>query len=176
MQIKPSGTHYSTPSLPTGSTGSGPTSASLPSSGITSAGLSAHPQSASFAEHLRGLGTALQTAMPEIGTGTTNLPANQADMVDVLETTDLRDSMLAKSQSKDELRDTFQDFVGQTFFSEMIKSLRTTQKGAAYFNGGRAEEIFQGQFDQMMTEHLSDASAQSISDPMFKLFQLGRNQ
>jgi hypothetical protein len=73
-----------------------------------------------------------------------------------------------------ELREKFQDFVGQTFFTELIKSLRTSQKGAAYFNGGRAEEIFQGQFDQLMTEHLSDASAKTISDPMFELFQMGR--
>lgn len=73
-----------------------------------------------------------------------------------------------------ELREKFQDFVGQTFFTEMIKSLRTSQQGAAYFNGGRAEEIFQGQFDQQMAEHLSDASAKSIADPMFELFQLGR--
>ena len=75
-----------------------------------------------------------------------------------------------------ELQEKFQDFVGQTFFGEMIKSLRTSQKGSAYFNGGRAEEIFQGQFDQQMAEHLSDASAKSIADPMFKLFQLGRTR
>ena len=75
-----------------------------------------------------------------------------------------------------ELQEKFQDFVGQTFFAEMIKSLRTSQKGSAYFNGGRAEEIFQGQFDQQMAEHLSDASAKSIADPMFELFQLGRTR
>ena len=75
-----------------------------------------------------------------------------------------------------ELQEKFQDFVGQTFFAEMIKSLRTSQKGSAYFNGGRAEEIFQGQFDQQMAEHLSDASAKAIADPMFELFQLGRTR
>lgn len=74
----------------------------------------------------------------------------------------------------DELRQAFQDFVGQTFFSQMIASMRTTQEGAAYFNGGRAEKIFQGQLDQMLSEELSDASASKISDPMFKLFQLRR--
>jgi hypothetical protein len=73
-----------------------------------------------------------------------------------------------------ELKEKFQEFVGQTFFTELIKSLRTSQQGAAYFNGGQAEKVFQGQFDQMMSEHLSEASAQSISDPMFELFQLGR--
>ena len=82
----------------------------------------------------------------------------------------------ADKANASELRDKFQDFVGQTFFAEMIKSLRTSQKGSAYFNGGRAEEIFQGQFDQQMAEHLSDASAKAIADPMFELFQLGRTR
>ncbi len=81
-----------------------------------------------------------------------------------------------KSGDESALRETFQDFVGQTFFTELIKSMRATQEGAAYFNGGRAEEIFQGQFDQMMSEELSDASAKTISDPMFELFKLGRTR
>ena len=46
--------------------------------------------------------------------------------------------------------------------------------GAAYFDGGRAEKIFQGQLDQVLSEELSKASASKISDPMFKLFQLRR--
>lgn len=79
-----------------------------------------------------------------------------------------------QAPENDELRQAFQDFVGQTFFSQMIASMRSTQEGAAYFNGGRAEKIFQGQLDQMLSEELSDASASKISDPMFKLFQLRR--
>lgn len=74
----------------------------------------------------------------------------------------------------DELRKTFQDFVGQTFFGEMIKSLRSTQQEAAYMNGGRAEKIFQGQLDQTLAEELSNASADKISDPMYDLFTAGR--
>lgn len=81
---------------------------------------------------------------------------------------------LSSEEKHAALKDAFQDFVGQTYFGQMIKSLRSAQDGAAYLNGGRAEEIFQGQFDQMLSEHLSEASAQSIADPMFQLFQLGR--
>ena len=79
-----------------------------------------------------------------------------------------------QAPENEELRQAFQDFVGQTFFSQMIASMRSTQEEAAYFNGGRAEKIFQGQLDQMLSEELSDASASKISDPMFKLFQLRR--
>lgn len=77
--------------------------------------------------------------------------------------------------SEDPVREAFQDFVGQTFFSQMIASMRSTQGEPAYFGGSQAEKIFQGQFDQQLAEYLSDASAASFSDPMYKLFQLKRN-
>jgi Rod binding domain-containing protein len=72
------------------------------------------------------------------------------------------------------LRKAFQDFVGQTLFSQMIASMRKTQSDVPYFNGGQAEKIFQGQLDQVLSQELSNASASKISDPMFKLFQLRR--
>jgi hypothetical protein len=71
----------------------------------------------------------------------------------------------------DDLRKAFSDFVGQTFFSELIKSYRSTQQEAAYFNGGRAEKIFQGQLDQIFAEELSESSAEKISEPMFEQFK-----
>ncbi|MFO1065844.1 MAG: rod-binding protein [Pirellulales bacterium] len=85
-----------------------------------------------------------------------------------------RDAISKKKGEGESLKDVFQDFVGRTFFSELIKSLRSTQQGSAYMNGGRAEEIFQGQLDQVLTDHLSDASAASISDPMLEQVQRGR--
>jgi hypothetical protein len=72
----------------------------------------------------------------------------------------------------DDLRKAFNDFVGQTFFSELIKSYRSTQQPAAYFNGGRAEKIFQGQLDQMFAEELSERSADKIAEPMFEQFKV----
>ncbi len=91
----------------------------------------------------------------------------------------LSDALSNVSQTKvagdqDELQKTFQDFVGQTFFGQMIASMRSTQEDAPYFNGGRAEKVFQGQLDQVLAEELSDSSAAQFSDPMFKLFQLHR--
>ena len=76
--------------------------------------------------------------------------------------------------SKAEVREAFNDFVGQTFFSQMLSSMRETVGKPAYFHGGRAEEVFQGQLDAMMSEQLSDASAKQFSDPMFELFMLQR--
>jgi peptidoglycan hydrolase FlgJ len=81
------------------------------------------------------------------------------------------DSASTTSQPSDELRKAFSDFVGQTFFGELIKSYRSTQQPAAYFHGGRAEKIFQGQLDQMFAEELSDRSSEKIAEPMFQQFK-----
>lgn len=72
------------------------------------------------------------------------------------------------------LREAFTEFVGQTFFGELIKSYRSTQQPSAYFHGGRAEQIFQGQLDQVLTESLSQRTADTIADPMFELFMAKR--
>jgi len=77
----------------------------------------------------------------------------------------------AKSQA---LRQTFEDFVGQTMFGEMLKSMRKTQHKPAYFYGGRGEEVFQHQLDQVLAENLSHASADKIAGPMYELFTLNR--
>jgi flagellar protein FlgJ len=73
-----------------------------------------------------------------------------------------------------ELRDAFDSFVGQTFFGQMLSAMRKTLDKPAYFHGGRAEEIFQQQLDQVLGEKLADASADKFSGPMFELFVLDR--
>lgn len=74
----------------------------------------------------------------------------------------------------DTLRETFQDFVGQTLFGSMLASMRKTVGKPAYLHGGRGEEVFQQQLDQHLVEDLTDASAASISEPMYELFNLQR--
>jgi len=72
------------------------------------------------------------------------------------------------------LREAFDDFVGQSFYGQLIGSMRKTVGKSAYFHGGRAEEIFQAQMDQQLAEHMSDASAADFTGPMFDLFSLPR--
>jgi hypothetical protein len=72
------------------------------------------------------------------------------------------------------VREAFDDFVGQTFFGQMLSSMRETVGKPAYFHGGRMEEAFQGQLDQLLSEKLSDASAEQFSNPMYELFTLHR--
>src|SRR5690349_9964455 len=66
-----------------------------------------------------------------------------------------------------QLHGKFNEFVGQAFFGQMLKSMRATVGKPAYFYGGHAEEVFQGQLDQTMAEHLTKSSASKFADPMF---------
>ena len=68
----------------------------------------------------------------------------------------------------DKLHEAFTQFVGETFYGQMIKAMRSTVGKPAYFHGGRAEEVFRGQLDQSMAEHLTKTSAARFSDPMFE--------
>jgi Rod binding domain-containing protein len=67
-----------------------------------------------------------------------------------------------------ELRQQFTQFVGEVFFGQMIKAMRATTGKPAYFHGGRGEEVFQGQLDQKLAEHLTEVSAARFAEPMFE--------
>ena len=76
--------------------------------------------------------------------------------------------------SKKELREAFDDFVGQTFYNQMLSAMRKTVDKPAYFHGGQAEEVFQAQLDQTLSERLADATAEQFTGPMFELFNMPR--
>jgi Rod binding domain-containing protein len=73
-----------------------------------------------------------------------------------------------KSDQAAKLRETFTQFVGEAFFGQMIKAMRSTVGKPAYFHGGRGEEAFQGQLDQKMAEELAQKSASRFAEPMFE--------
>ncbi len=86
------------------------------------------------------------------------------------------DTMLNQSDGQpDALREAFDDFVGQTFFQQMLGAMRKTVQKSEYFHGGRAEEVFQGQLDQVLSERLAESSAREFTDPLFTLFTLNRS-
>ena len=73
-----------------------------------------------------------------------------------------------------QLRKTFDSFVGETFYGQMLKSMRKSVDKPAYFHGGRAEEIFTQQLDQVLTKKLSESSGNHLSDSMYALFTAAR--
>jgi len=75
-----------------------------------------------------------------------------------------------------ELRQQFQSFVGQTLFGQLLQSMRKTLGKPAYLHGGRTEEIFQQQLDQVLAEKITEASSESLAEPMFELFTMERGK
>jgi Rod binding domain-containing protein len=67
------------------------------------------------------------------------------------------------------LQDAYRQFVGKTFFGEMLKAMRSTLDKPAYFHGGQTEEVFRAQLDQHLADHMTEASAEQFADPMFRL-------
>ena len=66
------------------------------------------------------------------------------------------------------LPDAFDQFVGDTFFRQMLKSMRSGTGKPAFLHGGQAEEIFQSQLDEVMITDLVKATKDSFSAELFK--------
>jgi hypothetical protein len=56
------------------------------------------------------------------------------------------------------LREAFDSFVGETFYAQMLSSMRKSQ----------------GQLDQVLAEQMTTANADTFTGPMFELFSLNR--
>ncbi|MDR3182595.1 MAG: rod-binding protein [Planctomycetaceae bacterium] len=81
----------------------------------------------------------------------------------------LEDTVSSGTTEDPRFRELLHQFVGQTLFGQMLKSMRATQEKNPYFHGGRAEEIFQSQLDMQLTDEMTKASSKTLSDPMYKL-------
>ena len=68
-----------------------------------------------------------------------------------------------------ELKSAYTDFVGKTFFGQMLKAMRSTLDKPAYFHGGQTEEVFRNQLDQHLADRMTEVSADQIANPMFRL-------
>ncbi|HLJ11717.1 MAG TPA: rod-binding protein [Planctomycetaceae bacterium] len=79
-------------------------------------------------------------------------------------------SSKAPRRGQPAVREKFQDFVGGTFYKEMLKALRSGQKHSKYFYGGQAEEMFRGQMDQQIAEDMAHQYAGHLSDPLFEAY------
>lgn len=68
-----------------------------------------------------------------------------------------------------DLKNAYRDFVGKTFYGQMLKAMRTTVGKPAYFYGGQTEEVFRSQLDQQLADRMTEATADQLADPMFRL-------
>jgi hypothetical protein len=77
---------------------------------------------------------------------------------------------LADAQDK-QFRELVHQFIGQTLFGQMLKSMRATQEKNPFFHGGQSEEIYQSLLDMELTDQMTKASSKTISEPMYKLMK-----
>ena len=77
-------------------------------------------------------------------------------------------SQAEELQSAEKLRAAYREFVGKTFFGQLLKSMRSTVGKPAYFYGGQTEEVFRSQLDQQLADRMSESTAPQIADPMFR--------
>ncbi len=70
-------------------------------------------------------------------------------------------------QQATELKEAYGQFVGETFFGQLLKSMRATVGEPAYFHGGHAEEQFQARLDQQVAQDLAVGGG-GFSDEMFE--------
>ncbi|MGL4512120.1 MAG: rod-binding protein [Lacipirellulaceae bacterium] len=65
------------------------------------------------------------------------------------------------------LRDTYGQFVGETFYGSMLKAMRESVGEPAFFHGGRAERLMQSQLDQQMASDLASGSGADLAQSLF---------
>lgn len=68
-----------------------------------------------------------------------------------------------------ELKEHFTAFVGQTLFGQLFKTMRASLGKPAYFHGGRTEEVFQQQLDQVLAERMTQAQGGRYAEAMYDL-------
>ncbi len=75
-----------------------------------------------------------------------------------------------------ELKQAFQKFVAGTFYKQMFKAMREGQNKPAYFHGGQAEDMFQSQLDQQISEDLATRDGSGLADTLFSSFSRQLNE
>lgn len=67
-----------------------------------------------------------------------------------------------------ELKQAYGQFVGETLFGSMLKSMRATVGEPAYFHGGSAERHFQARLDQQIAIDLAEGQGATLSQKLFE--------
>jgi Rod binding domain-containing protein len=67
------------------------------------------------------------------------------------------------------VQETFTQTIAEPLFRQMLKSMHETVGKPAYFHGGRGEEMFQSQLDQVLAEQMAKSDGGSFTDSMFAL-------
>jgi peptidoglycan hydrolase FlgJ len=67
-----------------------------------------------------------------------------------------------RAKTKAEFAEKFNEVLGQTMYGTILKEFRKTSHKTPYFNGGRTEEVFGQQLDQVLAEKMAHRDAGKI--------------
>ncbi|MBN1341936.1 MAG: rod-binding protein [Phycisphaerae bacterium] len=71
-------------------------------------------------------------------------------------------------QRDKQLRERIDELVGITFFGTLLKTMRDSNLKGPYGHGGRGEEVFQGQFDQLLAQRLGKTGRFGLSEAIYR--------
>ena len=96
--------------------------------------------------------------------------ATRFDAVEPPKTESAADAPKTDARDK-QFRELLHQFIGQTLFGQMLKSMRATQEKNPFFHGGNAEDIYQSMLDMELTDQMTKATSKTLSEPMYKLMK-----
>ncbi|MEE9243806.1 MAG: hypothetical protein V3U55_07200 [Mycobacterium sp.] len=74
------------------------------------------------------------------------------------------------SRSATQLRRTINEVIGSVFFGPLMRAMRNSAIKGTVGHGGRGEEIFRAQLDQILTERAGASTHYPLSDVLFDRF------
>ncbi len=76
----------------------------------------------------------------------------------------------ATQKRQDELREAIDQTIGSVFFGPLMKTMRSSVLKGEIGHGGRGEEVFRAQLDQVLVERAGSATRYELSDVLFDRF------
>ncbi len=74
----------------------------------------------------------------------------------------------ASLKEAQDIKKAYTQFVGESFYGTMLKSMRKTVGEPAYFHGGQAEKLFQGQLDQEIASEMASTGSSGMAESLFR--------
>jgi len=74
------------------------------------------------------------------------------------------------NRGRTQLRKAADEVVGQVFYGTMLRQLRSSTLQGKYGHGGRGEEVFQAQLDQVLANRAGAAQSSDMSDAIVKRY------
>ncbi len=88
--------------------------------------------------------------------------------MDIMMTTNAMTNMPELSPQLQDLREKAEQLVGNVFYGTLLKAMRESSLQGKYGHGGRGEEIFNAQLDQVLAERMGKATHGGLADSIYQ--------